>query len=308
MPVAMVFVDGVGIGARDPERNPLARRPTLLSHFDDGTGEDLPYGGVMSPIDVRLGIQGRPQSATGHTALLTGENAPALLGKHLLGYPNQKLRELLARQSIFQQLRDLGRSFAFVNGYPAAYLEAIGLPHHGPPSGLEIPDPIRRKLRPAAAPFAFAAAGGVLNTFREVSAGDALTHDLTGAAARERGLELPVRSAEEAAGIFARIVAACDFAMVDYFRTDDAGHARDFAAADQALADLDRFLRALLDRLALDRCSLVVVSDHGNLEDLSTRNHTLADVALLRFGPIAARPDPRRLDRLLPLLLAEAQA
>ncbi len=238
----MVFVDGVGIGARDPARNPLARRATLLSQFDDTSGEPLPAGGSMTPIDVRMGVAGRPQSATGHTALLTGENAPALLGKHLLGYPNLALRELLARKSIFRRLRERGRSFVFANGYPAAYLEAIGLPHHGPPSGLEIPPQIRRKLRPAAAPFAFGAAGGILNTFEQVSAGTALTHDLTGATARDRGVEVPLRTPTQAAEIFARLAASADFAMLDYFQTDDAGHARDFEAADRVLADLDAFL------------------------------------------------------------------
>jgi hypothetical protein len=270
----------------------------------------------MTPLDVRMGVAGRPQSATGHTALLTGENAPALLGKHLLGYPNLKLRELLERESIFRRLRDLERTFAFANGYPATYLEAIGLPHHGPPSGVEIPAQIRRRLRPAAAPFAFAAAGGILSTFAEVAAGTALTHDLTGAAARDRGLsapttsgviDVPLRTPAQAAAIFASLAAAADFVMLDYFQTDDAGHARDFEAADRALADLDAFLRSLLERLPLERHSLVVVSDHGNLEDLSSRNHTLADVALLRFGPATLRPAPARLDQVMPLLLAEAQ-
>ncbi len=114
MPVALVFVDGVGIGARDPSRNPLARRPTLLSQFDDTTGEPLPAGGSVTPLDVRLGVAGRPQSATGHTALLTGENAPALLGKHLLGYPNLALRELLDRIiRSFEDCASRSRSFAF---------------------------------------------------------------------------------------------------------------------------------------------------------------------------------------------------
>ena len=308
MPVALVFVDGVGIGARDPSRNPLARRATLLSQFEDTTGEPLPRGGSVTPLDVRMGVAGRPQSATGHTALLTGENAAALLGKHLLGYPNQKLRELLTRQSIFHRLHDLQRSCVFANGYPAAYLEAIGLPHQGPLSGLEIPAQFRRKLRPAAAPFAFAAAGGILNTFEQVAAGTALTHDLTGATARDRGADVPLRTPAQAAEIFARLAASADFAMVDYFQTDDAGHARDFEAADRVLAELDAFLRSLIERLPLERQSLLVVSDHGNLEDLSTRNHTLADVALLRFGPVVRRPAPARLDQVMPLMLAEALA
>ncbi len=86
-----------------------------------------------------------------------------------------------------------------------------------------------------------------------------------------------------AAEIFARVAASADFAMLDYFQTDDAGHARDFEAADRVLTDLDAFLRSLIEQLPLQRQSLLVVSDHGNLEDLSSRNHTLADVALLRF-------------------------
>jgi 2,3-bisphosphoglycerate-independent phosphoglycerate mutase len=33
-----------------------------------------------------------------------------------------------------------------------------------------------------------------------------------------------------------------------------------------------------------DDAAVLIVSDHGNVEDLSTRNHTLHDVALLSFG------------------------
>jgi alkaline phosphatase len=34
---------------------------------------------------------------------------------------------------------------------------------------------------------------------------------------------------------------------------------------------------------------VLVTSDHGNVEDLSTRTHTLAPVPVLAFGPAAAR-------------------
>jgi hypothetical protein len=50
-----------------------------------------------------------------------------------------------------------------------------------------------------------------------------------------------------------------------------------------------------------------VVSDHGNLEDLRSRNHTLARVPLLVFGPAAGWPLPERLDGLQPLMLRAAQ-
>jgi phosphopentomutase len=73
-----------------------------------------------------------------------------------------------------------------------------------------------------------------------------------------------------------------------------------------ALDRLDRFLRAVVAGLD-ERTSLVVASDHGNVEDLSTRNHTRAAVPVLGFGPAAARVAAvRDLTGLAPLLLALA--
>ncbi len=309
MGAVLVFVDGVGIGARDPSVNPLARRETLLSQFADGSGTPLPRGGARRDVDATLGVPGRPQSATGQTSILTGENAPALLGRHLLGFPNAPLRDLLARRSIFRRLRDAGRRAALLNAYPVGYLDALGLPHRPLAGPAEPALPLAaRRLKPAAALFATASAGLPIATFDDVRAGRALTHDLTGAAAHRRFPQIPVRTPEEAADVLADRSAELDFCLVDDYRTDDAGHAQDFAAADVAIADLDRFLRRLLDRLPLDGTSLFVVSDHGNLEDLRTRNHTLARVPLLAFGPAASRPLPDRLDGVAEVLLQAALA
>jgi hypothetical protein len=307
MAAVLVFVDGVGVGARDPAHNPLARRETLLSQFADGSGTPLPRGGVRRDLDASLGVPGRPQSATGHTTILTGENAPALLGRHLLGFPNPTLRELLTRRSIFQRLREQGRTAALLNAYPVAYLDAIKLPHRPLQGPVEpgIPDKAKR-LKPAAAPYAFGEAGWLVATFDDVRANQALTHDLTGALAHRRWPEVPLRSPEDAADVLVAQAERADFSMIDYYLTDDAGHAQDFAAADAALADLDRFLRRAVDRLPLQRTSLFVVSDHGNLEDLRSRNHTLARVPLLVFGPAASWPLPERLDGLQALMLRAA--
>jgi hypothetical protein len=311
MPAVLVFIDGIGLGDRDPSYNPLARQDTLLSQFRDGTGASLPSGGRLLAIDATLGVGGRPQSASGQTALLTGINAPAVLGRHLLGYPNEPLRELLRRDSVFQKLAEQHRSFAFLNGYPAVYLAALHLPFTGeaerqPGQRTELPRHWARRLRPAAAPYAFAAAGGVLSTFEEVRTGNALCHDLTNLAARERGSDLPLRSPEEAAQIVMQRSAEADFVMFDYFLTDEAGHLQDFALAERAITDLDRFLRELVAALPLRRTSLFVTSDHGNLEDLRKRNHTLADVPLILFGPVSGVADdeaPKRLDQVAGLML-----
>jgi hypothetical protein len=279
-----VFVDGVGAGARDPDRNPLARGEFLLSRFDDGTGAPLPGGGRAVLADATLGVPGRPQSATGQTAILTGENAAALLGRHLLGFPNAPLRDLLRRRSIFRALAEAGRAAAFANAYPVAYLRALGLEAEGDPE-FELG---RRRARPSATTVAFAAGGGRFRTWPDVRAGLGLTHDITGARARGFGADLPVRAPEEAAEVLRALAASHDLTLFEFFETDEAGHARSMERALDALSRVDRLLRALVAGLGPDD-TLVVASDHGNVEDLSTRNHTLARVPVLAFGADAAR-------------------
>jgi 2,3-bisphosphoglycerate-independent phosphoglycerate mutase len=303
MSLLFVFVDGVGAGRPDPAVNPLAHEPFLLSRFEDGSGAPLPAGGRSGLADAQLGVEGRPQSATGQTTILTGENAPALLGKHLLGFPNPRLRALLEAHSIYRRLAEAGRRAVFVNAYPVAYLRALGFPAEGEPEFT-----IRRRVRASATTVAFAAGGGTFRTFDDARAGRGLTHDLTARRAEELGLRLPRRTPEEAAGIFLEVALGADLAAFEFFETDEAGHARSLPRALDALQRLDRFLRALVAGLGPGD-ALVVTSDHGNIEDLSTRNHTLARVPVLGFGRAAERVEAvRDLTGLAPLLLELAGA
>ena len=307
MAVVFVFVDGVGAGARDPGVNPLARGPFLLARFGDGSGTPLPHGGRAALADATLGVPGRPQSATGQATLLTGVNAPRQLGKHLLGFPSVPLRRLIEERSVFLELRRAGRRGILANAYPPAYLRACGLL----PSRVEGALgslALRRNYRPAATPLAYAAAGGRFFTWADARRGLALTHDLTGARANRYGACLLPRTPEAAARILLRIALTCDLTVFEFFETDEAGHARSMEGALRVLGTLDRFLRAVLVGLRPGD-SLVVTSDHGNLEDLGTRSHTLAKVPVLGFGPSAARVEEvHDLTRVAPLLLRLAGA
>jgi hypothetical protein len=300
-----VFVDGVGAGAADPAVNPLARGEYLLSRFADGSGAPLPAGGRAALADATLGVPGRPQSATGQAAILTGENAPRALGRHLLGYPNAPLRALLAERSLFRALSGSGGRAVFANAYPVVYLRALGLAAEGEP---ELAAAGRRRVRASATTVAFAAGGGRFRTWADARRGDGLTHDLTGARANRFGAGLAPRLPEEAAVIFLRLAAEHDLAVFEFFETDEAGHARSMERALEALGRLDRFLRAVLAGLGPDD-SLVVTSDHGNVEDLATRNHTLAPVPVLGFGRAASEVAAvRDLTGIAPLLLRLAGA
>jgi phosphopentomutase len=118
---------------------------------------------------------------------------------------------------------------------------------------------------------------------------------------------VPEREPEEAAEILLALARAHDLALFEFFETDEAGHARSMDRALDALGRLDALLRALAGRLAPDD-ALVVASDHGNMEDLSIRNHTLAPVPVLGFGRAAAEVGGvRDLTHLAPLLLRLAR-
>jgi 2,3-bisphosphoglycerate-independent phosphoglycerate mutase len=303
--VLFAFVDGVGAGAADPAVNPLARGDWLLSRFADGSGSALPRGGRAVLADAALGVAGRPQSATGQATLLTGENAPAALGRHLVGFPNPPLRALIDRASIFRRLEARGLRGEFANAYPVAYLQALGIPCAGEP---EFRFPPRRRARPSASTVAFAAGAGRFRTFADARAGRGLTHDITGARAAAVGVALPHRPPGEAAQLLLDIARDGALTLFEFFETDEAGHARDMERALSVLERLDAFLRALVAGLP-EGWSLVVASDHGNLEDLSIRNHTRNPVPVLAFGPAAERlSGVSDLTHVAPLLLELAEA
>ncbi len=271
--------------------NPLARHPLWLSQFEDGSGTPL-EGGRLLTLDPSFGVPGRPQSATNQSALFTGQPAPALLGRHLLGFPNAFLRELLQTHSIVKRLSAAGRSATFANGYPVAYLDALKLPRReGAPEGA-LPSRLAARLRPSASTLAMSSGGVALRTAQDIRAGEALTADVDGRSARARFLRVPERTPREAAEIFVSLARAHDFTLFEHYLADEAGHLRDFALAEEALRTFDAFAREVVALGAPAGLTVLVCSDHGNVEDLSTRNHTLNRVPVLAFGPGAAQLPP----------------
>ncbi len=293
MRVLLIFIDGLVVGNRDPATNPCAAYGgDLFARFRD-QGASPPEDDrepTFLPLDARLGVPGLPQSATGQTAILTGENAPALLGgRHLSGFPNKALREVLFRASVLRRLREAGRRAVFANAYRPIFFK--------------IPRILRPLVRFSATTYANMAGadGGSLEPFRsfdDLRRGEAVFHDFTNRAARAAGFDdVPLLDPGEAGSVLGRIAAGCDFCLYEHFLTDKAGHACDLRFAVRLLADLDAFVRAAAATLlARDPQALVLVaSDHGNIEDLTYSGHTenAAQGLLLGAAGVRARAAPR---------------
>ena len=259
-------IDGLGIGTRG-SHNPLDGLASAapLAIFQNEVAE-IPFEGIVVPTDARLGVDGRPQSASGQTTILTGINAPAAIGSHKQGFPNQALLDIIREHSIFLKLKNSGvDSITFANTYTSRFFE-------------------RRPRWISATTAAVEAAGLRFNLVEDLRAGRAVYHDFTNALLIERGEAVSPRSPEEAGQVLAGIAQNHSFTLYEYFITDKVGHAQDYKAARTVIASLACFIRSLLRNLNLEKTTVVLTSDHGNIEDLSLRNHTLNAVPTIIWG------------------------
>ena len=272
--VLLFFIDGLGIGTRGPQ-NPLDNLDaTPLAVFQDESPQPF-LDGIVVTTDPCMGVEGRPQSASGQTTILTGINAPAVVGYHKQGFPNKALLEIIGRYSIFKQLRDGGVGpVTFANAYTSRFFA-------------------ERPRWVSATTAAVEAAGMSFRTVADLKNDSAIFMDYTNRVLIERGEEVSERTELEAATVLARLTNEHRFTLYEYFITDKVGHAQDMSLARKVLTSLALFIRELLAKVDLTRTTVILTSDHGNIEDLSSRNHTLHAVPTIVWGAqrerIAAR-------------------
>jgi hypothetical protein len=270
-----LFLDGVGLGALGAN-NPLAYQKNL-PFLSDFLGllplreTEVHRSEVLfKPIDARLGIPGLPQSATGQTSLYTGYNAPQFRGQHQTGFANGSLRRLIEPHGLFKRVLQLGGTATLANLYSPQYFYGIA----------------SRRIRYSVGSLLNLTAGLPFRMQSEYEAGTALFWDITGDLAQYRGIAAPPIAPETAGRRLAVLSRQYSVTLFESYLTDFAGHAQDWDKATQVLRRVDAFLASLI--AALDsQTTLVISSDHGNLEDLSTRGHTLNAVPLIAVGPQA---------------------
>lgn len=276
-----IFLDGVGLGPPDPDHNPfaVAHLPHLQGLLNGhrlvaGLGPVESDRALFIPTDACLGVAGLPQSATGQGAIVTGLNVPRLVGEHGGPWPSPEVAELIRRETLFLKLKTMGRDAVLLNAYPGRYFQAIR-------SG--------RRLY-SAIPLALTSAGLPQMTEADLRAGHALSADLTGEGWRTHlGVaDAPVYSLPAAGRRLAALARTHDFSFFEYWLSDHAGHRSSLAEACQLLEGLDAMLGGLLEAWDDREGLIVMTSDHGNVEDLSHRHHTLNPVPTLVIGDARA--------------------
>ncbi len=262
--VLLLFVDGLGIGPDDPEANPVCDEvcPALTGLLR----------AAARPIDAQLGVPGLPQSATGQTAILTGVNAPAHMKRHVEGFPGPELRRIITADNIFKQVLALDRPATFANGYFTDDLRQV-----------------QQSRRQSVTTVAALSAFGTVRLKADLLVHRAVCHDLTRETLIPRGYAGPAITPVQAADDLAAVAAEHSFTLFEYFLTDRAGHTGDMLQARRVLSRFDTFMAHLIERCRAAKLTLLLTSDHGNIEDLRRRTHTTHAVPFAAVGPGAAR-------------------
>jgi hypothetical protein len=291
--ILFVFLDGVGLGPASDD-NPFAGAATpnlralIGRQLIDGP-EIVRDGVLFRGIDATLGVEGLPQSATGQTALFTGVNAAQAVGRHVATYPTRPLREIITQHSLFKRAAEAGRRITFANPFHAVYWQAVEEGH----------------ARLSATTLAIKASGAPFRDLSDLERGEAVFWDITHEVARlgrpprrtrprrdgkpaepARGFPFPLPpiTPEEAGQRLAALGAAHDLTLYESFLTDLSGHRRLPHGPEHTITLIDAFMGAVLGHRAPDT-TLVLASDHGNLETRSFKGHTLNPVPLLVVGP-----------------------
>jgi 2,3-bisphosphoglycerate-independent phosphoglycerate mutase len=271
----LIFLDGVGIGKADPSVNPFFKYHFRFLNDIFGQPPSLDTRRLSAksiflfPADPLLGVEGLPQSGTGQTSIFCGVNAPKIAGQHFGPFPHSTTIPILKEQNIFLEFKRKKKKAFFVNAYPQIFFDYIN-------SG---------KTRLSTTTLSCRFSGIRLNRSEDVRKGKALTAEITAERwVNKLNYKLPIIKPETAGKRLLRIASQNHLTVFEYFLTDHLGHLRHKEEMNHILEVLDRFLFFILKNINMEGITLIICSDHGNLEDLSVKTHTLNPALTITAG------------------------
>ncbi len=274
-----LFLDGVGFGECNSEKNPFTKYAT--GFFLPLGGKSLPENSNLSrgeyiQTDASMGIKGLPQSATGQTSLWTGINTPGILKRHVSGFPTFTLKKIISEFSIIKVFQEHGKTASFLNCYSPVYMENM--------------EKNSRYL--SASTLIQLAASPILKNLDDLREGRGLFMDITHEIFVEFSKTfLPesdtlknIRDPYEMGKKVKEMGKDQDLILFEYFLTDKIGHSMEWEKAKWTIDIVEKFIEGVLETLDPLEDQLIITSDHGNLEDLSDKVHTTNPVPTFLYG------------------------
>jgi hypothetical protein len=287
--VIFIFLDGFGLG-KESDTNPLYLYglPSLESRLHTKLINGASYRSnncFLSGIDTILGVDGIPQSATGQTSLLTGKNAQAALGYHLPAFPDSKLVSIIQKHSILKTLANSGLKVTFANAYTETYFNKVDVSY----------SVTTHCVKSAGIPF---------RMIRDLLDNNAVYWDISRESLKSR-MDSPPDPIDpfDAGTHLSSLTQDHSFVLFECFESDLIGHSCKLDTAKIFLEKLDRFFAGIFSTMTHDT-SIVVCSDHGNIENCSKGSHTENPVPLIVIGPAAPHFDHvAAIDKVTPAII-----
>jgi len=259
MKTFFLFIDGLGIGELT-DSNPFTFcKDSLLYQI---IYESDPIYKCF-PSDARLGVEGLPQSGTGHVAILTGKNASQILGKHHGPFPHTTQREWLKTDSIASWCDENKMRWDVLNAYPPQYFTALE----------------QRKIRMSAFAFMQTMNGHGMHTATDLANNLGFPSLLTFSRLEFFGVPIPNKSPKEAVQLLIDLFKDLDLGIIEYFALDYLGHDQKMDSVITRIYEISEFLSEL--KTYQEELAIVICADHGNVEDCSSKSHTLNQVPII---------------------------
>ncbi len=273
--IIFIFLDGIGLG-KHVDTNPFknASMPKLQSIIGEKLFENISvdkHDVLVKGIDSCLNVKGIPQSATGQACLFTGFRAQEILGYHLPAYPNDELVNLIKTRSIFKYAKENQISSIFANSYTDRFFDNF----------------MQDISSYSVTTHCVLAANGYFNTMEDLVNNNAVHWDITNSTLQgttnNRVSEItPFKAGQNLVNITNNF----DLVLYECFLPDLIGHKRNMESSIWFLEMFDEFLRGVTS-VAAPNVNILISSDHGNIEDLTTGGHTANQVPLIVLGNLA---------------------
>jgi hypothetical protein len=275
--IIYLFIDGIGIGSNNPDINPFARYSKNYFRCLANLPAVSEYPMFLAETDAQMGIPGLPQSATGQTSIWTGLNGPRIMGHHMTGFPGPTLVRVIHEYSILKIFVEQQKRGTLLNTYTLDYFERI----------------IRNPRYASASTHVQLASGQAPLTIEDLRDGRGIYMDITnefiGQIHPEQAGLFPIIPARQRGVDLVRMAEPYDIVLFEYFLTDKAGHDCNFPLAAKTIRTVESFVEGILSAMDFSNTLLLIASDHGNLENLSTKSHTDNPVMTFAWGKSAER-------------------
>jgi 2,3-bisphosphoglycerate-independent phosphoglycerate mutase len=280
----IIFIDGLGIGKNNKTINPVSHiKNSIFYNFNQINRKYIKDNTLIIPINANLLKNQIPQSATCQSSLFTGINTAKLNGRHIPGFPNKHIRKIVFENNIFLKFKEKGLKTNFINCYPINYKELnktkLSIDNEG--NFIYQSEISKRLLKKISVTTIISLSLkkkfiGINGLKKEKT----IYHDFTNKSLIKNSFQINKFSPAKASKILYNQKNIYDVILYEYFLLDIAGHKTDFRKAVKYLKELSEFINCLIKKLKKNE-TLILISDHGNIEDISKKSHTFNPVPLI---------------------------